>query len=160
MNAELNLVVRKVTASDGDILGNLINGLADTQKLPRPDSDARLRLKSQLSQPSANFEVWLAEFAGKPAGYAITFYTYSTFLALPTLHLEDIFVLPEYRSQGVGTELFKHCAKVALTQGCGRMEWFVLDSNQRGREFYQRFGAEELEQWILCRLNSNQLENF
>lgn len=158
MKNTLDITIRKGTTSDGETLCNLISALADNQGLPRPDAEARLRLKHEVNNPSSSFVTWLAEVDGKPVGYAITFYTYSTFLALPSLHLEDIFILPEYRLRGVGNALFTHCVKIALEQKCGRMEWLVLHSNTPAREFYKGFGANELEEWLLCRLTHKELE--
>ena len=160
MKDTLDIKIRKGTASEGETLGSLISALADNQGLPRPDAEAHLRLKHEINNPSSSFDTWLAEVDGKSVGYAITFYTYSTFLALPSLHLEDIFVLPEYRLRGVGKALFAHCAKLALERNCGRMEWLVLHSNIPAREFYKGFGANELEEWLLCRLTSKELEEI
>ena len=120
------LTIRKAGPADADVLCDLICSLAENEKLPRPDDVARERLKRDAFGSAPRFEAWLAEAKGKAIGYAITFYTYSTFLALPSLYLEDIFVLPEYRSQHAGAALFKRCARHAIEQGCGRMEWQVL----------------------------------
>jgi len=157
MKDTLDIKVRRGEVSDGETLCCLINALADNQGLPRPDAEARLRLKFQAFDPSSSFNTWLAEVDGKPVGYAVTFYTYSTFLALPSLHLEDIFVLPEYRLLGVGKALFAHCAKIALERNCGRIEWLVLHSNAPAREFYKNLGANELNEWLLCRLTREEM---
>ena len=90
--------------------------------------------------------------------YAIVFETYSSFLALPNLYLEDIFVLVDYRRAGVGYHLFKHCAHEAYRRGCGRMEWMVLDWNQSAIDFYERLGARRLKEWIPYRLTREEMK--
>jgi GNAT superfamily N-acetyltransferase len=89
---------------------------------------------------------------GVPAGYTFVFETYSTFLALPTLFLEDLFVLPEYRSRKAGSALFRAMVREAHDRGCGRMEWSVLDWNQLAIDFYERYGARRLREWQSYRL--------
>lgn len=152
--------IRKATPVDGDVLCDLICALADYERLPRPDEAARERLKRDAFGESPRFDAWLAEVEGRPVGYAITFFTYSTFLALPSLYLEDIFVLPEYRSQKIGATLFKHCVKVACDAGCGRMEWQVLHWNTPAIEFYERMGAMRLQGWHPYRLTRADLEKI
>ena len=152
--------IRKATAADADLLCELIRALADYEQLPQPDASACERLKRDGFGSSPRFEAWLAEVDSKVVGYAITFFTYSTFLALPSLYLEDIFVLPEYRSQRIGSALFKHCARVAYEAGCGRMEWQVLHWNTPAIEFYQRMGASRLQGWLPYRLTRAELERI
>jgi len=155
-----NLRIRKATRADADVLYGLICALADYERLPRPDAEARERLMRDGFGPSPRFDAWLAEIDGKPVGYAVTFFTYSTFLAQPSLYLEDIFVLPEHRAQRVGTALFKHCVRVAYEAGCGRMEWQVLDWNTPAISFYQRMGAARLQGWLPYRLTRAEFERI
>ncbi|HVA25937.1 MAG TPA: GNAT family N-acetyltransferase [Chloroflexota bacterium] len=89
--------------------------------------------------------------------YVIHFFTYSTFLARPTLYLEDIFVLPEERQHGAGVALMRHLARTALDAGCGRMEWQVLDWNELALGFYQRLGAKHLKEWLPYRLTRDDM---
>lgn len=103
-------------------------------------------------------ESFLAELDGEAVGYTFFFETYSTFLALPTLYLEDLFVLPAYRGQGVGAALFRAMATEACSRGCGRMEWTVLDWNQLAIDFYERFGAKRSSDWLPYRLLRSELE--
>jgi GNAT superfamily N-acetyltransferase len=151
-------VIREATAGDAKVLLGLIDALADYEHLPRPDAAARVRLAGHgfgTTQPY--FRALLAERAGRPVGYAIWFLTYSTFVARPTLYLEDIFVLPEERGGGVGEALMRRLAGLALEQGCGRMEWQVLDWNKLARGFYQRLGARRLEEWLPYRLTEDEI---
>jgi GNAT superfamily N-acetyltransferase len=151
--------VRRLRAEDVPRLLDLIDGLADYEKLPRPDHEARERLARDATGRSARFRTLLAELHPGRAvvGYAIYFLTYSTFLARPTLYLEDIFVLPEHRGQGAGRALFRACAAEAVRRGCGRMEWQVLDWNTTAIDFYRRSGAVLLEEWRVCRLTGQAL---
>jgi len=97
---------------------------------------------------------------GRVVGYAIYFFTYSTFNARPTLYLEDIFVLPEQRGRGAGVALFRACAREATVLGCARMEWQVLNWNTPSIEFYQRLGARQLDDWLPFRLDGAALASF
>jgi len=154
------ILIRQAQRSDGQALLSLVDALADYEKLPRPDASARERLLQDTFGERQRIEVYLAELAGKPVGYAIIFETYSSFLALPSLYLEDIFVLSDYRGRQVGYQLFLHCIEEAHRRGCGRMEWAVLDWNQPAIDFYERFGARQLKEWLYYRLLRNDMERI
>ena len=149
--------VRKGTSEDGELLCELISALADYENLPRPTPEARARLIGHAFGPAPRFDVWFAEYGGAPVGYAISFYTYSTFLALPTFYLEDLFVLSAYRAMKVGKALFLHCAAVAYDQGCGRMEWQVLHWNEPALNFYRHLGGKQMEEWLPFRATRDEL---
>jgi GNAT superfamily N-acetyltransferase len=155
-----HVVVRKGTPSDGDLLCNLIDSLADYEKLPRQEPEARIRLVRDAFGQTPRFDTWLGELDGMAVGYAISFYTYSTFLALPTFYLEDLFVLPEFRTRKVGKALFLNCAKVAHDQGCGRMEWQVLHWNKPALDFYHHLGGRHMDNWLSYRATQNDLESM
>lgn len=104
------------------------------------------------SGPKRRFETLLAFSGGTAAGYAVFFETYSTFLARPTLYLEDLFVLPEHRGLGTGLRLFRAVLSEAKRRGCGRMDWTVLDWNTPAAIFYRRLGAKKMTEWELFRL--------
>ncbi len=152
--------IRHATEQDAATIRNLIIALADFEKLSPPDEAAQNRLVADAFGPRPRFEIFLAEVGDHVAGYAFVFETYSTFRALPTLYLEDLFVLPQYRGQRVGYELFSYCAKEANRRGCGRFEWVVLDWNTHAINFYQRLGATHLTAWQVYRLDSEALEEF
>jgi GNAT superfamily N-acetyltransferase len=135
----------------------LIDALADYEKLARPDTEAKERLIADGLGVHRRFEAFLAWVEEVPVGYAITFQTYSSFLAKPTQYLEDIFVLPHYRKRKAGLALFLHVAGLARERGCGRMEWTVLDWNTPAQQFYDALGAEHLREWFLYRLTEEQL---
>ncbi len=149
--------VRKGTPGDGDRLCDLISALADYEHLPRPTPEARARLTRDAFGPSPRIDVWLGEVDNEPVGYAISFYTYSTFLALPTFYLEDLFVLPAYRARKVGKALFLHCARVAYEQGCGRLEWQVLSWNEPALAFYHHVGGRQMTEWLPFRATRDEM---
>lgn len=144
--------VRKAVPSDGPVILQLIDALADYEKLDPPDTAAKSRLLADLFSERPRVESFLAIVDGTAAGYTFIFETYSTFLALPTLYLEDFFVLPEFRSRKVGSALFREMISQADLRGCGRMEWSVLDWNQLAIDFYERYGARRLTEWLAYRL--------
>jgi GNAT superfamily N-acetyltransferase len=146
------IVIRKVVPEDAPALLGLIDALADYEKLEPPDAAAKSRLVRDLFCERPRVESFLAMVDGVPAGYTFVFETYSTFLALPTLFLEDLFVLPEYRSRKAGSALFRAMVREAHDRGCGRMEWSVLDWNQLAIDFYERYGARRLREWQSYRL--------
>lgn len=154
------IAIRKATANDADLIISLILGLAAFEKLEPPGKAAQERLVADAFGPHPRFEVFLAETEGKVAGYAFVFETYSTFLALPTLYLEDLFVLPEFRSKRVGYALMLFLAREAVKRGCGRMEWTVLEWNQHAIDFYKRLGGQHLEEWYYYRFDRPTLERL
>ncbi|HLH21965.1 MAG TPA: GNAT family N-acetyltransferase [Chloroflexota bacterium] len=155
--AESEVWVRPLAPGDLPALLALIDALADYEHLPRPDAAARARLARDATAAPPRFQALLAELGGRVVGYALYFETYSTFLALPTLYLEDLFVLPEARRHGAGSALFRACAREAVQRGCGRMEWQVLTWNQLALDFYARFAAAPLDDWRPHRLTGPAL---
>ena len=132
---------------------SLINALADYEHLDPPDAAAVERLRGDACGPQPKFEVALAvDDDGRAVGYATWFHTYSTFLAKPSMYLEDLFVLEGSRKSGAGSALFEHVRALGAERGCGRMEWEVLDWNTLARDFYHRRNATWLKDWLLYRL--------
>ena len=144
--------VRRAVPGDGPVILSLVRALADYEKLAPPDAPAQERLLNDLFGARPRLECHLGECDGVTAGYAFVFETYSSFLALPTLYLEDLFVLPGYRDRRVGSTLFRAMVALAYDRGCGRMEWSVLDWNRPAIEFYERLGARHMKEWLLYRL--------
>lgn len=153
----MSVVVRGFQAADVPRLLELIDGLADYERLARPDAAARQRLAADALGTPPRFRTLLVEVDGQVVGYAIYFFTYSTFRARPTLYLEDVFVLPERRGQGAGVALFRACAREAVANECARMEWQVLAWNEPSIEFYKRLGAGQLDDWLPFRLEGEAL---
>jgi GNAT superfamily N-acetyltransferase len=135
----------------------LIEGLLEYENLPRPEAAARERLARDAFANPPLFWVLLADIGGTTVGYAFYFFTYSTLLAQPTLYLEDIFVMPEFRGHGAGLALFKACVREAVRRGCGRMDWQVLSWNEPSIRFYERLGARHLRDWLPFRLDATAL---
>jgi GNAT superfamily N-acetyltransferase len=152
--------VRKIQPDEAPTLLKLIDALAAYEKLDPPDASAKSRLIRDLFSERPRVESYLAIIDGNAVGYTFIFETYSTFLALPTLYLEDLFVLPEYRSQKVGSTLFRAMVQEAHKRGCGRMEWTVLDWNQLAIDFYERYGAKHLREWLPYRLVRADMERL
>jgi len=154
----MSVVIRKACRDDAEALLSLIKALAEYEKLEPPDEEAQQRLIRDAFSPTPPFEVYLAEVDGKPVGYAFLLKTYSTFLARPTLYIEDIFVLPDYRGSGVGHALFRKCAELARERGCGRMEWVTLEWNTTAQNFFKRYGAQHLKEWYFFRLTADKFD--
>jgi len=138
----------------------LIDKLAEYEKLTPPDRQAKHRLRIDGLHTPNKYEAYLAELNDSYIGYVIYFMNYSSFLALPTLYLEDIFVLKEYRKLGIGQKLFNFCVKKANEKNCGRIEWHVLDWNKLGQDFYEKNNAKHLSNWMYYRLKKDQFKDF
>jgi GNAT superfamily N-acetyltransferase len=156
----MGLIIRSAGPDDAGTLLGLINALADYEQLPRPDAEARRRMFNHAFGDKPYFRALLVEVDGKPAGYAIYFFTYSTFLMRPTLYLEDVFVLPEARRYGCGSALMRHLSRIALDEGCGRFDWQVLDWNQLARGFYEKLGAQHIAEWLPYRLTLEDIQRL
>jgi len=134
-----------LTSRDIPNLLGLIRALAKFEHLPPPDKGAGRRLRAALR--AKGFHGLIARQGGHPVGYALYFFTYSSFLARPTFYLEDLFVLPGARRSGIGGKLFRACAGIARKRRCGRMEWAVLDWNRPAHRFYRKEGGRILSEW-------------
>jgi GNAT superfamily N-acetyltransferase len=153
----MTVAVRKARRDDASRVLELVDALADYERLPRPDAGARERLLRDGFGPSPRFDLLVGERDGVLAGYALFFETYSSFLARPTLYLEDLFVHPDHRKSGLGLALFRAVASEAVRRECGRMEWAVLTWNRLAIDFYERLGAVALEEWRTFRLAGDAL---
>jgi GNAT superfamily N-acetyltransferase len=147
------MTIIPLTPERFDDFARLIEALADYERLPRPDAAAMARLRADAFASRPRFEAALAlDEAGRPIAYAIWFETYSSFLAKPTMFLEDLFVLESARGSGAGGKLFEFVRTLGAERGCGRMDWNVLDWNTPARDFYHRRKAEWMKEWLLYRL--------
>lgn len=153
------LSLRPATRADSPLILAFIRELAAFEHLSAEVTATAARIEATLfpagGPPAA--ECLLAFEDGEPAGFAVFFATYSTFRAQPGLHLEDLFVRPERRGRGIGRALLLQVARLAHARGCGRLEWSVLDWNQRAIDFYARLGARRLPEWQLCRVEGDAL---
>ena len=151
------MTIVPLTPERFDDFVRLIGALADYEHLERPDAAAIARLRADAFAPRPRFEAALAlDEAGRAIGYAIWFETYSSFLAKPTMFLEDLFVLESARGVGAGGQLFEFVRKLGEERGCGRMDWNVLDWNTPARDFYDRRGARWMKEWLLYRVTYSE----
>lgn len=158
----MNLEIRAAAPGDVPLVLELIRQLAEYEKLSHRVTATPERLRQTLFPSDGNpcAHCILAYADGVPAGYAVYFFTYSTFMAKPGLYLEDVFVIPEQRKRGIGRALLLHLARLAHQRGCGRMEWTVLDWNRPAIEFYTSLGAQTLPDWRVCRLTEEALARY
>lgn len=166
--------IRAATAADAPVILDFIRALADYERLLHEVVATEERVRTTLFGERPAAEVLLAEVprgigpeeGGGPqagggwdaAGFALFFPTYSTFLALPGIHLEDLFVRPEHRGRGVGRALLGRLAALVLERGWGRLEWAVLDWNEPAIGFYRALGARALDDWTTFRVTGEALE--
>jgi GNAT superfamily N-acetyltransferase len=153
----MTLAIRPAKASDVPVIAELIRGLARFEKLEDEVTMTDERLTENLFGGHRYAETLIAEEAGAAVGFALFFHNFSTFLALPGIYLEDLFVVPEHRGHGVGRALLKELARVAVKRGCGRLEWSVLKWNRDAIGFYERLGAKPLSDWTVYRLSGEAL---
>ncbi|MEO1068679.1 MAG: GNAT family N-acetyltransferase [Cyanobacteria bacterium J06638_6] len=154
------LEIRPATRDDVPVLVDLIKALADYEKLAHEVTGSAEDLAAALFGDRPYAEALLAWVDGKPAGLALFFHNFSTFLMKPGIYLEDLFVYPDYRRQGIGRALLVHLGKLALDRGCGRFEWSVLDWNTPAIAFYRNMGAEIKPEWQICRVTGEALKAF
>jgi len=146
------LTIRRGTRRDAPAIARLIRGLAEYERLLREAKATAADIRRHGFGRRRYFETLICRRGREPVGFALYFFTYSTFVGRPTLYLEDLFVRPEERGNGAGRALLAALARVAVRRGCGRMEWAVLDWNRPAIGFYRRLGARLRREWILTRL--------
>ncbi|MCP6760630.1 MAG: GNAT family N-acetyltransferase [Fischerella sp. CENA71] len=160
MTSESNLIVRVAEPADCDAIFGLVKALAEYEKLSHAVTGSAAALKEHLFGSAKYAEAILAEYTGQAVGFALFFHNYSTFLTKPGIYLEDIFVLPEYRNQGIGKALLIKVAQIAVERDCGRLEWSVLDWNEPAQAFYRHMGASILDEWRICRVTGKALREL
>jgi GNAT superfamily N-acetyltransferase len=149
---DAQVTIQKVNAETFEDFLGLIAKLAEYEKLSAPNQEAQNRLRQDCLSETPKYRAVLGKVGDKYVCYVIYFFTYSSFLALPTLFLEDIFVLEEYRRVGVGKALFNFIKATAKREGCGRIEFTVLTWNKSAQKFYEENKAKHLEDWFFYRL--------
>lgn len=150
--------LRPAQPGDEPLILRFIRGLAEYEKLAHECIATEADLTRSLFGAQPDAEVILAFADGAPAGFALFFHNYSTFLARRGLYLEDLFVLPEYRGQGIGLALLRELARIAVERQCGRMEWSVLTWNEPAIGFYEKLGARAMDGWKVYRLTGDSLD--
>lgn len=159
MNKEQINVLPATVKNAGFIL-SMIKKLADYEKLSDWVIATEQNIVDTIFCERPYAYVLIGYYNDTPVGIALYFYNYSTFLAKPGIYLEDIFVLPEYRNKGVGKALFFKLAQIAKQNNCGRIDWCVLDWNTPSIEFYKSIGANILNDWKVCRLESKNIDKL
>ena len=154
------LTIRAATAADVSLILAFIRELAEYEREPNAVMATEADLLRDGFGPRPEFRVVIAEWEGRPAGFALFFHVYSTWQGRPGIYLEDLFVRPEFRGKGIGKALLVHLAQVALQENCGRLAWEVLDWNTPAIEFYKSLGAETLDQWRIMRVTGEALERL
>lgn len=155
-----NFHIRAATVDDVSLILAFIKGLAEFELLSDEVTATEASLRESLFGANPAAEVAIAFAGDEPAGFAVFFHNYSTFLGQRGMYLEDIFVIPEHRSNGLGKLLLTHVANIAVERGCGRFEWSVLDWNENAARFYKGLGAEVMGDWRTFRLDGDALQNL
>lgn len=150
--------VRPAAPADARELLRLIGELAVYEKLEHMVEGTERGLAEALFGPRPAAEALIAERGGRAVGFALYFTTFSTFLCKPGLYLEDLFVEPAHRGQGIGRTLLARLAALAAERGCGRLEWRVLDWNEPSIRFYESLGASLMKEWILVRMTRDEFQ--
>ncbi|MDE2996962.1 MAG: GNAT family N-acetyltransferase, partial [Bacteroidota bacterium] len=157
----MSFSIRVATPSDAPDLVRLINSLAEYERLAHeshPDEATLARQLSEDASPRIEALVAIDQGSDRCVGFALYFHNYSTFLTNFGLFLEDLFVEPDFRGQGIGLALFRALAAIARDRGCQRLDWNVLDWNEPAIGFYQKLGAKSLSYWITMRLSREAIE--
>jgi len=142
---------------DVPVIWGLIQELAEFERLLDEFVATPERLRESLFGAQPHAEVLMARLNTESVGFALFFHNYSTFRAQPGIYLEDLYIRPTYRGRGYGKALLSHIAQLAVTRGCGRFEWSVLDWNQRAIDFYKKLGAVPLNDWTMFRVSDEAL---
>jgi len=153
-------VIRPAELRDVNAIVALIRELAEFEKLAHLLQATPERLRPHLFGEKPVAEAMVAEWDGEVAGFALFFVNFSTFLAQPGLYLEDLYVKPARRGQGVGQALLARVGRLVVERGYGRFEWSVLDWNENAIRFYQRMGATVMPDWRICRVSGEALQRY
>ncbi len=154
----MTLRIDPATPADVPLILGFIRELAEYERLSDQVSATESALDATLFGAHPAAEVLIARDDDGPAGFALFFANYSTFLARPGLYLEDLYVRPDRRGRGIGRSLLAHIASLAVARGCGRFEWSVLDWNAPAIGFYRALGATPLDEWSIFRLTGDALQ--
>lgn len=156
----MTISIRPGEAHDVQLIAELIRGLARYERLEDEVTMTPEQLQDTLFGARRYAETLIAEEDGAPAGFALFFHNYSTFLGKPGIYLEDLFVLESHRGSGIGKALLARLAAIAVERGCGRLEWAVLDWNTDAIAFYERLGARPNSEWTVYRLTGDALSGL
>lgn len=154
------LIIRPATEADVPQMLTFIRALATYERAPDAVKATEAGLLRDGFGPNPFYSCLVAEQDGKPAGFALYFFNYSTWLGRPGIYLEDLFVLPAFRSMGIGKALLKQVAAIAVEKNCQRLQWEVLDWNKLAIDFYRAMGAEFLDEWRNVRVSGEAIKRL
>jgi GNAT superfamily N-acetyltransferase len=157
-----SLHIEPATPADVPMILQLIRELAEFEQLLHEVTATEEQLREHLfgAKPKAEVIMGRLRPGGEVAGFALYFHNFSTFLAKPGIYLEDLYVRQQYRGHGYGAQLLRHLAGIALERNCGRLEWSVLNWNQRAIDFYKSLGAVPMDEWTIYRLTGPALQKL
>ncbi len=155
-----NLEIRLAEKKDIPLILKFIKELAEYEKMLDEVEATEEILNEKLFGNQKYAEVLIAEYEGEPAGQALFFHNFSTFIGRPGIYLEDIYVRPHLRGKGIGKTLLMEVAKIAKARNCGRFEWVVLNWNAPSIKFYESLGAVPMNQWTTYRLTEDAIEKL
>ncbi len=156
----MSLAIRAARRGDSALIFSLVRELADYEKLSREVDATEGMIASALFGDSPRLYCDIAEWAGRPAGFAVWFLNFSTFRGRHGIYLEDLFVRPDFRGRGIGRALLTRLARRCVDEGWARFEWAVLDWNAPSIAFYKSIGAQMMDEWKICRLSGEALSRF
>lgn len=156
----MSVEIRNAVAGDEGIILQFIKELAEYEKLGDEVVATPASITKTLFAPAPKVFALIAEVDGEPAGFALYFFNYSTFLGKHGLYLEDLYVRKSYRGSGLGKTLLARLAAIAVENDCGRMEWWVLDWNKDAIAFYRSLGAVGMDEWTVNRLTGDALHRL
>lgn len=152
--------IKPATINDIPLILSFIKQLAEYEKLLHEVVATESLLKETLFGDRAHAEVIIGYLNGLPVSFALYFHNFSTFLGRPGIYLEDLFVKPEARGNGIGQKMLAYLAHLAKTRRCGRLEWWVLDWNETAIGFYKRLGAKAMDEWTVYRVTEKALDDL
>jgi GNAT superfamily N-acetyltransferase len=152
--------INPITRGEVPELLKLIRELAAFEKLEADVVATVSVLENSLFGPQPAAGALFARCDGKLAGYAIYFFTFSSFIGRPGIWLEDLYVRPEFRKRGLGRGLMEAVARVGVERNCGRFEWTALNWNEKALDFYDKLGARKMDEWIMLRMDAKQMRGL
>ena len=156
----MRLAITKLTLEQIPDLLNLIRELARFERLEHEVEATAESLRDAFFAPQPVAGALVGQHDGEMVGYAVYFFTFSTFVGRPGIWLEDLYVRPEFRQRGLGRALIQAVAQIGVERNCGRFEWTALNWNEKALNFYKNLGAQVMDDWRLLRLNSTGLRQL
>ena len=156
----MNIEIRAAQPADAALIHHYITELAIYEKAEHEVVTSIAEIQQSLFAADTPAGALICEIDGQPAGYAVYFFSYSTWLGRKGMYLEDLYISPAHRGSGAGKKMLRHLARIACDAGCGRLEWSVLDWNEPAIQFYLSLGASPQDEWIRYRMAGDILTAF